>query len=173
LILYGSYARGKAQPDSDVDLFVVLRQASEAAYEKVRQVAYRVMWQANFDYVFSLYLTDIHHYQMLERHGSSLETFKGKGKCYGKLPRGEPAMDGQSPSSLTAAKKLLEESLFAESISRSCYAMFYAAKALLLLDGIDVSEHSAVAAAFGKEYAKRGKIDPRYHRILLDSFEWR
>jgi uncharacterized protein (UPF0332 family) len=76
-------------------------------------------------------------------------------------------------SSLTAAKKLLEESLFAESISRSYYAMFYAAKALLLLNGIDVSKHSAVAAAFGREYAKTGKIDPRHHRMLLDGFEWR
>ena len=61
-------------------------------------------------------------------------------------------------SSLTAAKKLLEELLFAESISRSYYAMFYAAKALLLLDGIDVSKHSAVAVAFGREYAKTGNF---------------
>jgi uncharacterized protein (UPF0332 family) len=76
-------------------------------------------------------------------------------------------------SSLTAAKKLLEESLFAESISRSYYAMFYATKALLLLDGIDVSKHSAVTAAFGREYVKAGKIEARYHRMLLDSFEWR
>jgi len=76
-------------------------------------------------------------------------------------------------SSLTAARKLLEELLFAESISRSYYAMFYAAKALLLLDGIEVSKHSAVIAAFGREYAKTGKIDPRYHRMLLDGFEWR
>ncbi|MFQ6058283.1 MAG: HEPN domain-containing protein [Anaerolineae bacterium] len=76
-------------------------------------------------------------------------------------------------SSLAAARKLLEELLFAESISRSYYAMFYAAKALLLLDSIDVSKHSAVIAAFGREYAKTGKIDPRYHRMLLDGFEWR
>ena len=76
-------------------------------------------------------------------------------------------------SSLTAAEKLREESLFAESISRSYYAMFYAAKALLLMDGIDVSKHSAVAAAFGREYVKTGRIGPRFHRMLLDGFEWR
>jgi len=76
-------------------------------------------------------------------------------------------------SSLAAGKKLLEESLFAECISRSYYAMFYAAKARLLLNGIDVSKHSAVTAAFGREYAKTGKIDPTYHRMFLDGFEWR
>lgn len=76
-------------------------------------------------------------------------------------------------SSLIAAKTLLEESLFAEAISRSYYAMFYAAKALLLLDGIDTNKHSVVASAFGREYAKTGKIDPRNHRMLLDGFDWR
>ena len=81
LILYGSYARSEAHPDSDVDLFVVLRQASEPAYEKVRQVAYEVMWEANFDYVFSLYLADMEYYQMLEQRGSSfLRNVQREGK---------------------------------------------------------------------------------------------
>lgn len=81
LVLYGSYARGEAQPDSDVDLFVVMRQASEAVYEKVRQVAYSVMWEADFAYVFSLYLTDVYHYQTLEQHGSSfLRNIQREGK---------------------------------------------------------------------------------------------
>ena len=76
-------------------------------------------------------------------------------------------------SSLAAAEKLLEESLFAESISRSYYAMLYTAKALLLSNGINVSKHSAVIAAFGREYAKTGKVDPKYHKALIEGFEWR
>ena len=66
------------EPDSDVDLFVVLHRASEAIYEKARQVTYKVMWDADFTYV---YLTDMQHYQTLEQHGSSfLRNIQKEGK---------------------------------------------------------------------------------------------
>jgi len=59
----------------------VLRGASEAAQEKVRQAAYEVMWEADFAYVISLYLTDTNHYQTLEQHGSSfLRNVQREGK---------------------------------------------------------------------------------------------
>ena len=47
-------------------------------------------------------------------------------------------------------------------------------KLLLIRDGVIAgSKHSAVVAAFGREYAKTGKIEPRYHQMLIEDFEWR
>jgi uncharacterized protein (UPF0332 family) len=42
--------------------------------------------------------------------------------------------------------------------SRAYYAMFSAARALLLSQGLDFSSHSAVIAAFGQHFAKSGRV---------------
>ncbi len=77
-------------------------------------------------------------------------------------------------ASLSAAEALVERGTYEDAVSRAYYAMFYAANALLVRDGLKVSgKHSAVVASFGREYAKTGKIDPKYHRMLIEDFEWR
>ncbi len=77
-------------------------------------------------------------------------------------------------TALSASRALILEGLFDDAISRSYYAIFYAAKALLIRDGVTAgSNHSAVIAAFGREYAKSGKIEPRFHQMLIENFEWR
>lgn len=47
------------------------------------------------------------------------------------------------------------------------YAMFYAAQALLKSEGIEVTKHSAVESAFGYHFVKTGRIDRKYHRMLI------
>jgi uncharacterized protein (UPF0332 family) len=51
---------------------------------------------------------------------------------------------------------LQREGFFDFAVSRAYYAIFYAAEAILLLKGLSFSSHSAVAAAYGKEFAKLG-----------------
>jgi len=53
------------------------------------------------------------------------------------------------------------------------YAMFHAAEALLLSLDIEVSSHSATQAAFGQQFAKTAKLDPKLHRYFLNAFDKR
>jgi uncharacterized protein (UPF0332 family) len=57
--------------------------------------------------------------------------------------------------------------------SRLYYAMFYTAEALLLERGQVFSSHAAVIAAFGRDFAKTGALDPRFHRYLIDAQDLR
>jgi uncharacterized protein (UPF0332 family) len=47
--------------------------------------------------------------------------------------------------------------------------MFYAAQALLKSEEINVVKHSAVESAVGYYFAKPGRIDSKFHRMLMDA----
>jgi len=70
---------------------------------------------------------------------------------------------------LEVAEDLLKSGYAPDAASKIYYAMYYAAQALLIADGIDVVKHSAVESAFGCHFAKPGKIDPKFHRMLLNA----
>jgi len=70
---------------------------------------------------------------------------------------------------LEVAEELLKSGYPSDSASKIYYSMFYAAQALLKSEGIDVTKHSAVESAFGYYFAKPGRIDPKYHRMLIDA----
>jgi len=50
---------------------------------------------------------------------------------------------------------------------------FYLTQALLLSKGLTFSSHSAVVAAYGKEFAKTGFLDPKFHRYIIDAQQLR
>ncbi len=56
---------------------------------------------------------------------------------------------------------------------RVYYPMFYVAEALLHEEGVRFGKHSAVHATFGERFAKTARLDPKFHRWLLDAFDSR
>ena len=68
---------------------------------------------------------------------------------------------------LRVAEDLLKDGHAPDAASKIYYSMFYAAQALLKSDGIEVIKHSAVESAFGYYFAKSGKIDPKFHKMLI------
>ncbi|WP_017295879.1 HEPN domain-containing protein [Geminocystis herdmanii] len=88
------------------------------------------------------------------------------------IPRQKELLD-KAEESLLASKLLLENKFYDYSVSRSYYTMFYVAEAFLEEEGKNFSSHSAVISAFGKEFAKTGKIPSELHRFLLDAQDLR
>lgn len=68
-----------------------------------------------------------------------------------------------------AAARLLKDGDVDFSASRAYYAMFYIAEALLLARGLSFSSHAAVIASFGKEFAKPGILNAKFHKYLIDA----
>ena len=68
-----------------------------------------------------------------------------------------------------AAAKLFKGGDGDFAASRAYYSLFYTAEALLLSRGLSFSSHSAVIANFGKEFAKTGVLNSKFHRYLTES----
>lgn len=72
-----------------------------------------------------------------------------------------------------AGKVLINGGFIGFSAAQSYYTMFYLVETLLLSKGLKFSSHSAVIAAYGKEFAKTGLLDPKFHRRLIVAEERR
>ncbi len=79
----------------------------------------------------------------------------------------------KAQSSLDAAQLLADQGYLDFAASRVYYAMFYAAEALLLHRELTFTSHSAVLAAYGKEYSKTKELDPKFHKYLIAARDYR
>lgn len=79
----------------------------------------------------------------------------------------------KAQQSLEASKLLLFNNYLDYATSRAYYSMFYIAEAFLEGEGLSFSKHSAVIAAFGREFAKPGRVSPEFHRFLIEAQELR
>jgi len=74
----------------------------------------------------------------------------------------------RAEKSLKAAEILLKDGLLEDAISRSYYVILHAAKAVLLVQGVNVESHRAVRRLFGQHLIQTGKMDAKYSKILAE-----
>lgn len=67
---------------------------------------------------------------------------------------------------LDHARRIFEIGLYDDAVSRAYYAMFYAAKAALLAEGIDLRRHSSAVTKFRELFVITGRVDTEYLRYL-------
>jgi len=60
---------------------------------------------------------------------------------------------------LESAKYLLEGEFYRDCVSRAYYSMFHAAKAILLLKGVEPKTHKGVLRMFGLHLVKESDVD--------------
>jgi uncharacterized protein (UPF0332 family) len=68
-----------------------------------------------------------------------------------------------------AAKVLLDNGFLGFSAAQSYYTIFYLAQGMLLSKELTFSSHSAVVAAYGREFAKTGLLDLKFHRYIIEA----
>lgn len=68
-----------------------------------------------------------------------------------------------------AAKVLIDGGFANFSAAQTYYTMFYLVEAVLFSKGLRYSSHSAVVAAFGKEFSKTKIFDPKFHHYVLET----
>lgn len=74
---------------------------------------------------------------------------------------------------IKTAEALYDLEDFMTVANRAYYAIFYATRAVLALDGVDRKKHSGVISYFQQNYIKNGAFDKKYSAILQDAFEIR
>lgn len=74
---------------------------------------------------------------------------------------------------LMIARELMVAAHYDDAVSRAYYAMFYAAKAVLLTIDQEPHSHSGVVAQFSQHFVKTNQVERRYGRILSRAMQAR
>lgn len=75
----------------------------------------------------------------------------------------------RSRERLKAAEILLKAGSFSDSLSRSYYAMLFAARALLATKSLDSRKHTGVISLFNQRFVKEGIVDKRLGRMIAEA----
>ena len=70
---------------------------------------------------------------------------------------------------IESAEILFKNSKFKDSVSRSYYAMFSAAKALLAIKGLNSTKHSGIISLFNQYFVKIKMVGKVYGRALANA----
>ncbi|MEW6703156.1 MAG: HEPN domain-containing protein [Bacteroidota bacterium] len=74
---------------------------------------------------------------------------------------------------LFAARELCKLGLFSQSLNRSYYTMFHAARSLLAIEKIDSKKHSGVINFFNEKFILAKVFDRKYLKYISTAFNTR
>ena len=69
---------------------------------------------------------------------------------------------------LRVAQQLLHDDAYDDAVSRAYYAVFHAAHAVLLTEGVTATTHQGLVNLFGLHLVKTGKFERRFGKYLAN-----
>jgi len=88
-------------------------------------------------------------------------------------PKNPPEYMDYAQRALKSAKLMLDDGDWVGAINRAYYAIFYAANAVLELEGLQRSKHSHVLSVFRQKWVKTGIVEVEYSDIYGQAFDAR
>lgn len=165
LVLFGSQARGDAEPGSDIDVLVVLAGPVDAMEEDKRtsDMLYDLMCRHNYILISCIF----GRRAFCERAQSAPSQCEMGGRR-GMMPeQAKLLLDARD--NVRVDRILTDEGYYGIAVARAYYAMFYIAQAFLLGEDMAFSKHSGTIAAFGQYFANPERVPKRLHGILIEA----
>ncbi len=178
LILFGSRARGDHRPDSDVDVLVVLDDQWDGLDPAKRRALRERHAEISFDLLLKhemlLSFIVVDRHRLIANQDPLFWNVHEEGIPIFSFRAMIESLMEQAKAYLEDAALLMEErQRVRPAMHLSYYAMFYAAKAATITQGIQAKSHSGLIQQFGLRLVSQGPIEPIYGRYLSQAFDAR
>ena len=173
IILFGSFARGEAHAESDVDLLVLLHDKEIDLFAELDEMldAKHTLLLQHERLLNAFPATEAGYAQRTELLYYNVAQ---EGMTIFAMKDHIPPLIQRSNQTLRDARYLLSElESYESAISRAYYAMFYVGEALLISEEVVIKSHSGLANQLALYLVQPGKLPPEASKYLSRVFEKR
>ena len=168
--LYGSYARGDFNPESDIDILLTV-DLEQAEIAKHRNDVAKVTSRLSLEHDITVSVT-VKPLEQFQRYQTALPYYRNVMQEHERKALSQARLE-HAIECLSAARNLLETENYKSAANRSYYAVFHAMRAVLAFDEIDMKHHSGIISEFRRRYIKTGIFETRMSEIISVLFDVR